>query len=93
MSSTDRRTFLQTAGVAGLFSAVSPAALSQGAAGTVTQEKAKLPEVTAKHSLRFSVIGLDHAHIYGMTAAVQRGGGKLVSVYAKDPKQTAEYLG
>lgn len=91
MSSTDRRTFLQAAGVAGLFSAVSPAALSQGAAGTVTQEKAKLPDVAAKHSIRFSAIGLDHAHIYGMTAAVQRGGGKLVSVYAKDPKQIAEY--
>ncbi len=91
MSSTDRRTFLQAAGVAGLFSAVSPAALSQGAAGTVTQEKARLPDVTAKHSIRFAVIGLDHAHIYGMTAAVQRGGGKLVAMYAKDPKQIADY--
>ena len=57
MSSTDRRTFLQGAGVAGLLSAVSPAALSQGAApGAVTQEKARLPEVPAKHSLRFAVI-------------------------------------
>ena len=74
MSSTDRRTFLQAAGMAGMFSTVAPAALAQGAAGTVATEKARLPEVAAKHSIRFSVIGLDHAHIYSMTAAVQRGG-------------------
>jgi len=91
MSSTDRRTFLQAAGMAGMFSAVTPAALAQGAAGTVTQEKARLPEVTAKHSIRFAVIGLDHAHIYGMTAAVQRGGGKLVAMYATDQKQISEF--
>lgn len=91
MSTTDRRTFLQATGMAGLFSAVSPAALAQGASGTVAQEKAKLPEVAAKHSIRFSVIGLDHPHIYGMTAALQRGGGKLVSMYATDPKLIAEF--
>jgi predicted dehydrogenase len=91
MSSTDRRTFLQAAGAAGLFSAVPPAALGQGAAGTVAQEKAKLPDVAPKHSIRFGVIGLDHAHIYSMTAAVQRGGGKLVAVYGTDPKQIAEF--
>lgn len=91
MSSTDRRTFLQAAGMAGMLSTVSSAALAQDAAGTVTQEKAHLPDVPARHSLRFAVIGLDHAHIYGMTAAVQRGGGKLVSMYATDQKQIAEY--
>jgi predicted dehydrogenase len=91
MSSTDRRTFLQAAGVAGLFSTVSPAALAQGASGTATQEKAKLPEVTSKHSIRFGVVGLDHSHIYGMTAAVQRGGGKLVAMYGTDQKQIAEF--
>jgi predicted dehydrogenase len=91
MSSTDRRTFLQAAGMAGLFSTVSPAALAQGAAGPVTQEKAKLPEVAPKHSLRFAVIGLDHSHIYSMTAAVQRGGGKLVAMYGKDQKQIADF--
>lgn len=91
MSSTDRRTFLQAAGMAGMFSAVSPAALAQGTAGAVTQEKAKLPDVAAKHSIRFGVIGLDHAHIYSMTAAVQRGGGKLVAMYATDRKQIADY--
>ena len=91
MSTTDRRTFLQATGMTGLFSAVAPAALAQGASGTVAQEKAKVPEVAPKHSIRFGVIGLDHPHIYGMTAALQRGGGKLVSMYATDPKLIAEF--
>lgn len=91
MSSTDRRTFLQSAGMAGLFSAVSPAALSQGATGTVAAEKAKTAEPAVKHSIRFGVIGLDHAHIYGMTAAVQRGGGQLVAMHGTDPKQIADF--
>jgi len=36
-------------------------------------------------SIRFSVIGLNHGHIYGQTDAVTRGGGQLVSFYAKEP--------
>jgi predicted dehydrogenase len=91
MSSSDRRTFLQNAGMAGLFSAVSSAALAQSSGGTAAIEKAKTAEITPKHSLRFAVIGLDHAHIYGMTAAVQRGGGKLVAMYGSDQKQIAEF--
>lgn len=37
-----------------------------------------------KESIRFSVIGLNHGHIYGQVAALLEGGGKLVSVYAKE---------
>jgi predicted dehydrogenase len=88
MSNTDRRTFLQSAGLAGIASAMSSAALAQGAP---THEKAKTEAPASKHSIRFSVIGLDHAHIYGMTAALQRGGGQLVAVYGSDPKQVAEF--
>jgi hypothetical protein len=29
-----------------------------------------------KYSIKFAVIGLDHYHIMGMTAAVQRGGSR-----------------
>jgi predicted dehydrogenase len=48
-------------------------------------------EITPTHKLRFSAIGLDHAHIYGMTRAIQRGGGELVSFFSKDPAQIAQY--
>jgi len=43
-------------------------------------------------SIRFSVIGLNHGHIYGMTEAIIRGGGQLVSVYAKEPDLLAAYV-
>ncbi|WP_116813530.1 Gfo/Idh/MocA family protein [Steroidobacter cummioxidans] len=88
MSNTDRRTFLQSAGLAGIASAMSSTALAQG---TPALEKAKTQAPASKHSLRFGVIGLDHAHIYGMTSAIQRGGGQLVAVYGSDPKQIADF--
>jgi predicted dehydrogenase len=44
-----------------------------------------------KYSIQFAVIGLDHNHILGMTAAVQRGGGELVSVYASNPEAIADF--
>ena len=36
--------------------------------------------------IRFSVISINHPHIYGMINAVIKGGGELVSVYAKEPE-------
>lgn len=41
--------------------------------------------------IRFSVIDIDHSHIYGMVETVIKGGGELVSVYAKDPEQIAAF--
>lgn len=37
-----------------------------------------------KPLIKFSVIGLNHGHIYGQTEAMLRSGGALVSVYAKE---------
>lgn len=42
-------------------------------------------------SIRFSVIGLNHGHIYGMTEALLAGGGELVAVYAKEPDLLAGF--
>ncbi len=41
--------------------------------------------------IRFSVININHGHIYGMTDAVTRGGGQLVSFYAKEPDLAAAF--
>jgi predicted dehydrogenase len=49
------------------------------------------PDAKPEHSIRFAVIGLDHNHILSMTAAVQRGGGQLVSVFSKNEKGLAEF--
>lgn len=41
--------------------------------------------------IKFSVIGVNHDHIYGMVEAVKRGGGELVSFYAKEPELAAAF--
>lgn len=45
------------------------------------KEKHSKPE----DSIRFSVIGINHGHIYGMVNSLIEGGGTLVAVYAKEP--------
>lgn len=35
--------------------------------------------------VRFAAIGLNHGHIYGQVDALTRGGGQLVSFFAKEP--------
>jgi predicted dehydrogenase len=41
--------------------------------------------------IRFSVININHGHIYGMVNAVIKGGGELVAVYAKEPDLLAAF--
>jgi len=41
--------------------------------------------------IRFSVIGINHGHIYGMADAVTMGGGQMVSFYAKEPDLVAAF--
>jgi predicted dehydrogenase len=91
MGDMNRRDFLHGAGIAGMLSGASIAALAHDT-GKVLHEVARgtpLPE--PKHSINFAVIGLDHGHIYSMTEAVQRGGGKLVALYATDLEQIAAF--
>ncbi len=93
MGGANRRDFLQAAGIAGMFSGVSGVGLAQGASGAFTVDPANTStaEIQPTHKIRFAAIGMDHAHIYGMTRAVQRGGGELVSFYSHDPAQVAQY--
>jgi predicted dehydrogenase len=46
----------------------------------------------AASRIKFSVIALNHGHIYGMIKAVQNGGGELVAVYAKEPDLLAAFV-
>jgi hypothetical protein len=41
--------------------------------------------------IKFSVININHGHIYGMVDAVTRGGGQLVSFFAKEPDLVAAF--
>lgn len=49
------------------------------------------PTPPADPRIRFSVININHNHIYGMVDAVTRGGGQLVSFYAKEANLVAEF--
>ncbi|MDF7777830.1 Gfo/Idh/MocA family oxidoreductase [Sphingomonas sp. AOB5] len=90
MDPIDRRSILMGAGLAGMAAAFAEQAFAQSATqgNAVSAEPAPSgPEPMAKHRIRFSVIGLDHAHIYSMTDAMIRGGGTLVAFWSADPKQ------
>jgi predicted dehydrogenase len=54
-------------------------------------EQAATPAPAGPPRIRFAVIGLNHDHINGQTQAVLRGGGQLVSVYAKEPELAAAF--
>lgn len=52
--------------------------------------QASTPKAAAR--IRFSVIAINHAHIYGMIKAVQNGGGEMVAIYAKEPDLLAAFV-
>jgi predicted dehydrogenase len=87
MSTKDRREFLRQAGLAGMFAGVAPAVFGQSSGAFTVETANSTPVTPPKHRIRFASIGLDHAHIYSMTAAIKRGGGELVSFFATDPRQ------
>ena len=53
----------------------------------VTRRPARRQPATQKPAprIKFAVIGINHGHINSQVDAVMRGGGELVSVYAKEP--------
>ena len=98
MNPIDRRSMLTAAGMAGFAAAMPSDVFAQ--AMDASKGGNAIPEVVntgaptdprPKHHIKFAVIGLDHNHIYGMTAAVIRGGGELVALYATDPAQIASF--
>ena len=47
--------------------------------------------MTSQPTIRFSVIGLNHGHIYGQVDALLQAGAEFVSFYAKEPDLVAEF--
>jgi predicted dehydrogenase len=68
-------------------------ALAFQTTGQTTHEVANdpTPERTAKHTIKFAVIGLDHNHINGITDTIRRNGGELVSVHSSNPQALAGF--
>jgi predicted dehydrogenase len=48
-------------------------------------------DATPKYSIRFSVCGMSHDHIYGMVGAVLHGGGVLVAAYGAEPDKAMAF--
>ena len=80
-SRVGRREFVR--GIAG--SAAAVAAIPASGFGT------PLPRQTPAR-IKFGVIGINHGHINSQVDAVIRGGGELVSVFAKEPDLTAAFV-
>jgi predicted dehydrogenase len=80
-----RRKFLS--GMAG--SAAFLSALPRSARPSTAQGVTPAP---APARIKFSVIGINHSHIYSQVEAVQRGGGELVSLYAIEPDLADAFL-
>ncbi|MPZ17371.1 MAG: gfo/Idh/MocA family oxidoreductase [Luteitalea sp.] len=82
----DRREFLKSS----LGTTAAAVAWSQAQVGVAsTQAQPKPPAGPPR--IRFSAIGLNHGHIYGQVEAVIRGGGELVSFYAKESDLAQEF--
>ena len=74
-----RRKFLGMAGSAAVISAVPRSA---GRSGRAQKTAPKI---------KIGVIGINHSHIFSQVEAVQRGGGELVSFYAKEDDLAAAF--
>jgi len=92
MGRFNRRSFMKAAGPVGLMPALPHSLFAQAAGGrgprVIEEVVPPSPEANAKpkYSIKFAVIGVDHNHILGITAAMQRGGGQLVSVFSPNPQ-------
>ena len=88
---TNRRKFLQTVTKASGLMMLAPLA---GVANFrhIESSKKQNPVVIPPGKIKFAVININHPHIYGMTDAIKRGGGELVSVYAKEADLLAAFV-
>jgi predicted dehydrogenase len=91
-SENQRRNFLKesAASAAGL---ITLPMLSTDSFGHIKTEKVTPTPLIQYDNprIKFAVIGMNHGHIYGQVEAVIRGGGQLVSYYAKEPDLVAAF--
>ena len=84
-----RRKFLkEVTRASGIMVLSSFAGKIKSVASTSQQNSVSIPA----GKIKFSVININHPHIYGMTDAIKRGGGELISVYAKEADLLAAFV-
>ncbi|HSY33268.1 MAG TPA: Gfo/Idh/MocA family oxidoreductase [Verrucomicrobiae bacterium] len=89
--SVDRREFIKTSGNAAAGMMVTAGLSANAARGLRATSSQSTADSRVKRSLKFSVIGINHDHIYAQVEATRRGGGELVSLYAKEPELAAAF--
>src|SRR6188768_1569746 len=93
-SNFNRRKFLRdtaaTVGGMSIFSALPEKIFAAGSSSETSISKTP-PKKFADPRIKFSVIGINHSHINSQVDAVIRGGGQLVSLYAKEPDLVATF--
>jgi predicted dehydrogenase len=93
-SNFNRRKFLRdtaaTVGGISIFSSLPEKVFAAGSFSETSVNKTP-PKQFADPRIKFSVIGINHSHIYSQVDAVIRGGGQLVSLYAKEPDLVAAF--
>ena len=87
----NRRKFLQNLAKASGLMVLSPLSSSANFKHIESSQKQDDVNIPAG-KLKFAVININHPHIYGMTDAIKRGGGELVSVYAKEADLLAAFV-
>src|SRR5215216_5037354 len=94
-SNFNRRKFLRdaaaTVGGISLFSALPEKIFAAGSFSETSVSKIP-PKQFDNPRIKFSVVGINHSHIYSQVDAVIRGGGQLVSLYAKEPDLVASFI-
>src|ERR1700726_445691 len=89
--SVDRREFIKTSGNAAAGMMVTAGLCANAPRGLRATSRQSTADSRVKRSLKFSVIGINHDHIYAQVEATRRGGGELVSFYAKEPELAATF--
>jgi predicted dehydrogenase len=89
--SVDRREFIKTSGNAAAGMMVAAGLSARAARAVRTASSQSTSDSRVKRSLKFSVIGVNHDHIHAQVEAARRGGGELVSFYAKEPELAAAF--
>ena len=91
----DRRAFISTIGGSGAAVGLWPTgAFDPSRAGQpvrVEAAAARQPAASARPPVRFSVIGLNHSHVYSQVETALAHGGQLAAVYAKEPDLVAAF--
>jgi len=91
MEELNRRDFIKDTATAAAGMVLLPALPLSTTSQLVHQPVVNTPMKSIETKIKFSVIGINHTHIYGMVDAVTRGGGQLVSFYAKEADLAAAF--